>query len=143
MIVVELRIRTDVLLRIRAWLRGAMLVASTLIVVGMFLGWYRSGTRLRNSFEMMRVPQELGLEGFTTIRTVWFVLPVLTAGVIGFVLLGRIRLAAVVLGVQSLVAIVVAAVVIASSISVGFGPAVTATAGLVGLTAAALAALVH
>lgn len=119
-----------------------MLVSTSLIVVGMFLGWYRSGTRLRNSFEMMRVPQQLGLEGFTTVRLLWFLLPVLAAGVIGFVLLGRIRLGAALLGAQSLVAVVVAAVVLSSSISVGFGPVVTAVAGLAGLTTAALATLV-
>lgn len=139
----ELIVRTATLLRLRRWAGVTMPVSAVVITLGMFLGWYRSGTRMRNSFEMMRVPQELGLDGFATIRLVWFLLPVVAGGVIGFSVLGRRRLAAGLLALQSLVAVVVAAVVAASSIDAGIGPAVTATAALAGLVAAVVAAVLR
>ena len=111
-------------------------VSAVVMVTAMFLGWFRSGSRMRNSFEMFRIPQQLGLDGFATIRLVWFLVPVLAAGVVGFSVLRRPRWAGLLGAVQALVGASVALVVLFSDLDTGFGPALTLATALSLLAAA-------
>ncbi|NNF55580.1 MAG: hypothetical protein HKN03_14190 [Acidimicrobiales bacterium] len=132
-----MRIRTSLLLQLRKGLSLGAGAAAVLMTLGMFLGWFVAGTRVRNSFEMFRIPQQLGLEGFTTIRVGWFLLPVVAVGVLGFVALGRLRPAAALLALQSFVSLCVGVIVVLSPINAGAGPAVTILGGGAGLVVAA------
>lgn len=128
-----MKIRTTLLLRLRKALSIGAGAAAGLMTLGMFLGWFVAGTRVRNSFEMFRIPQQLGLEGFTTIRIGWFLLPVVAAGVVGFAALGRLRPAAGLLALQSLVSLCVGVIVILSPINAGTGPPLTVLGAVAGL----------
>ncbi len=111
-------------------------LGSVAMVLAMFLGWFRSGTQMRNSFEMFRIPQQLGLDGFTTIRLVWFLVPVMAAGVIGFVALGRNGPATLLAAVQGVVGLTIGVIVLFSELDSGFGPLLAAGAGAVLLASA-------
>ena len=119
--------------------RNAPIVASlgsVAMVLAMFLGWFRSGTRMRNSFEMFRIPQQLGLEGFTTIRLVWFLMPVMAAGVVGFVALRRNGPATLLSALQGLIGLTIGTIVLFSDLDSGLGPVLASGAGLVLLASA-------
>jgi hypothetical protein len=111
-------------------------LGSVALVLAMFLGWFRSGTQMRNSFEMFRIPQQLGLDGFTTVRLVWFLVPVMAAGVVGFVTLGRNGPATLLSAVQGLVGLTIGVIVLFSELDSGFGPLVATGAGMVLLASA-------
>jgi len=111
-------------------------LASVAMVLAMFLGWFRSGSRMRDSFEMFRIPQQLGLEGFTTIRLVWFLMPVMAAGVVGFVLLGRNGPATLLSALQGLIGLTIGIIVLFSDLDTGFGPVLAAVAGALLLASA-------
>jgi hypothetical protein len=111
-------------------------VGSVAMVVAMFLGWFQSGTRMRNSFEMFRIPQQLGLDGFATVRLVWFLVPVMAAGVIGFVALGRNGPATVLSAVQGVIGLTIGIIVLFSELDSGLGPSLAAGAGLLLLASA-------
>ncbi len=136
-----MRIRTSTYIRIREVVPFATSVAAIAIVGSMFLGWFRSGSRMRNSFEMFRIPQQLGLDGFTGVRVIWFLLPVMALGVLGFSLLQR-RLAAAGFGcLISLIGLAVGGIVLFSPLDTGMGPALAVLAGLVGLVSGILLAV--
>ncbi|MFW2382015.1 MAG: hypothetical protein ACN4GZ_09670 [Acidimicrobiales bacterium] len=106
-------------------------LGSAAMIVAMFLGWFRSGTTMRNSFEMFRIPQQLGLEGFTTIRLLWFLMPVFAAGVVGFIALGRNGPATLLSALQGLVGLTVGIIVLFSDLDSGLGPFLATGSGLV------------
>ena len=128
-----MRIRTSLLEQIRTGLVIAAVGSAAVMTVAMFMGWFVTGTRVRNSFEMFRIPQQLGLEGFTTIRVVWFILPVLAAGVVGFMLLGRQRFGGALLFVHAVASLTVGTIVMFSPIHAGGGPLVAILGGVAGL----------
>jgi hypothetical protein len=106
-------------------------LGSAAMILAMFLGWFRSGTTMRNSFEMFRIPQQLGLEGFTTIRLVWFLMPVFAAGVVGFVALGRNGPATLLSALQGVVGLTIGVIVLFSDLDSGVGPVLAAGSGVV------------
>jgi hypothetical protein len=112
-------------------------LGSAAMILAMFLGWFRSGTRMRNSFEMFRIPQQLGLEGFTTIRVLWFLMPVMAAGILGFVLLRRNGPATLLSALQGLIGLTIGIIVLFSDLDTGLGPFLASGSGLVLLASAA------
>ncbi len=136
-----MRIRTSTYIQIRAIAPLVSSGASLAIVGSMFLGWFRSGSRMRNSFEMFRIPQQLGLDGFTGVRVIWFMLPVMALGVLGFSLLQRRLVAAALACLISLIGIAVGGIVLSSPLDTGLGPALAVPAGLIGLVAGILLAV--
>ena len=47
-----------------------------------WLPWVRTGSRTRNSYEVFRSAQRLGLEELTPLRVLWFVIPVIAAAAV-------------------------------------------------------------
>lgn len=133
-----MRIRTTTYRQLRAAAPVGAVAGAAIAVFGMFLGWFQSGSRMRNSFEMFRIPQQLGLEGFTGVRVVWFLMPVLAAGVVGFLVLGRREISAGLVMLQAVVSASVAAIVLAGSLETGVGVVVTLVGSLVGFAAGVL-----
>lgn len=136
-----MRIRTSRYIQIRELAPLVASAASLLVVVSMFLGWFRSGSRMRNSFEMFRIPQQLGLDGFTGVRVIWFLLPILAVGVVGFSGLQRRLPAAGCACLISLIGVGVGGIVLVSSLDTGLGPLLAVVAGFVGLVAGILLAV--
>ncbi len=136
-----MRIRTSTYIQIREIAPLVSSGASLAIVGSMFLGWFQSGSRMRNSFEMFRIPQQLGLDGFTGVRVIWFMLPVMALGVLGFSLLQRRLVAAALACLISLIGIAVGGIVLISPLDTGMGPALAAFAGLVGLVSGVMLAV--
>jgi hypothetical protein len=125
-----MRIRVSTYEKIERNAPIAASLGSVAMVVAMFLGWFRSGTQMRNSFEMFRIPQQLGLDGFTTIRLVWFLVPVMAAGVVGFVMLARNGPATLLSAVQGVVGLTIGIIVLFSELDTGFGPLLATGAGV-------------
>ncbi len=59
---------------------GLLVVSAFLTLVSLWLGWFQSGERIRNSFEMFKTLQSFDFieffAKFTPMRYVWFMLPV-------------------------------------------------------------------
>lgn len=113
------------------------------MVLAMQLEWVRSGSATRNSYEMFRSAQRLGLDELTPFRVVWFLVPVLCLG--SLLMLGLARhhvaasyLGAAFLGAASLVSVGVGAAVLASGLGVGLGAPLSTGSGVVGLVAVIL-----
>ena len=113
------------------------------MVLAMQLEWVRSGSATRNSYEMFRSAQRLGLDELTPFRVVWFLVPVLCLG--SLLMLGLVRyhvatsyLGAAFLGAASLVSVGVGAAVLASGLGVGLGAPLSTGSGVVGLVAVIL-----
>ena len=136
-----MRIRTTTYIRIREVVPVVTSGAAVAVVLSMFLGWFRSGSRMRNSFEMFRIPQQLGLDGFTGVRVIWFLLPIMAVGVIGFNVLQRRLPAAGFACLISLIGIAVGGIVLISPLDTGLGPALAVLAGLIGLVSGILLAI--
>jgi hypothetical protein len=56
-----------------------------------WMEWVRTGSAVRNSYEVFRSAQRLGLEELTPIRVLWFLLPVLAVAGSFFGVLGWYR----------------------------------------------------
>ena len=136
-----MRVRTTTFRRMSSLAPIVATGASSVMVLGMFLGWFRSGERMRNSFEMFRIPQQLGLEGFTGVRVLWFLVPVMAVGVVGLLGLSRPLLAALLLGVKASIVMGVSLIVLASDLQTGFGPVLAALGAAVGFVAVAMLAI--
>ena len=136
-----MRIRTSTYVQIRDIAPLVASGAAVAVVVSMFLGWFESGSRMRNSFEMFRIPQQLGLDGFTGVRVIWFLLPILALGVVGFSALQRRLAAAGCACLISMIGIGVGGIVLVSSLDTGMGPLLAVVAGLVGLGSGILLAV--
>ncbi len=136
-----MRIRTSTYVQIREIAPVVASGAALAVVVSMFLGWFKSGSRMRNSFEMFRIPQQLGLDGFTGVRVIWFLLPILAIGVIGFSVLQRRLVAAACACLISMIGIGVGGIVLFSSLDTGTGPLLAVVAGFVGLGSGILLAI--
>lgn len=136
-----MRIRTSTYIQIREVVPFVSAVAALAIVGSMFLGWFRSGSRMRNSFEMFRIPQQLGLDGFTGVRVIWFLLPIMALGVVGFSMLQRRLPAAGFACLLSLIGLAVGGIVLFSPLDTGMGPVLAVLAGLVGFVSGILLAV--
>ncbi len=103
------------------------------MVLAMQLEWVRLGSAGRNSYEMFRSAQRLGLDQLTPFRVVWFVLPVLCLGAVLTVGLDRRGTAAFFLGVASTISVGVGLAVVTSGAGAGLGAPLAVFAGGVGL----------
>ncbi len=56
-----------------------------------WLGWVESGSVVRNSYEMFRAAQRLGLDVLTPLRVVWFLVPVASLLVVVLMAAGFVR----------------------------------------------------
>lgn len=121
-------------------LATAIVGALLQLVVGQ-LAWMRTGTATRNSYELFRSAQRLGLDELTPFRVVWYLLPVATLA-FGLCLASKKRrLAGLVVAVQSVVVIAAGITVWVVGLGIGIGPKLAIPAGLVGLAGGALLAL--
>ena len=115
-------------------------VASTsALAVGLVpqLPWVTTGARSRNSYEVFRSAQALGVDELTPLRVAWFLVPVLALGVVGWIAVGRLRLAAGFLAVAALLVAGVAVVVVAAGLAAP-GAWVALVVGVAALVASAL-----
>lgn len=107
------------------------IVVGTLVClsVGM-MEWVISGSISRNSYSSFRAAQTLGLDELTLFRVLWYLVPVFTAAIF-FALSGKwVRLAAILLLVQSIIVAAGGAGVLAVSVPVGNGPIVSVVSGV-------------
>jgi hypothetical protein len=126
-----------------------MAAGGVLALVGSFLPWVRTGSRSRNSFDVLRVLGRLGIaddgSAATAIRW-WPLVPLLAVGAIVAVWWGWGRAGGVVGVVAAVYAgamsIVVPAAPGAELVEVGAGPAVTGVGAVVLLVGAVLAVVV-
>ncbi len=82
-----------------------------LSVPALWAPWFRSGASARNSFDLFRSLQLLGLDALTPIRVVWFLLPMAFAAAVVLLAAGRVVAGRVMLAGCWLVVGVVAALV--------------------------------
>ncbi len=114
--------------------------AALQLVVGQ-LAWMRTGTADRNSYELFRSAQRLGLDELTPFRVVWYLLPAATLA-FGLCLASQQRrLAGLVIAVQSVVVVAAGIAVWVVGLGVGIGPKLAIPSGLVGLAGGILLAL--
>lgn len=119
---------------------GVAVLLSTFGCLGAsLLGWVVSGAKVRNSYETFRSAQRLGLEDLTPYRVVWFLVPVLTLGIVLAVLGKRLRLGGALLFAQGLTVGAGGFVVLTSSVPTGSGPWAAMVLGGVGLLVSLLA----
>jgi hypothetical protein len=99
-----------------------------------WMDWVRTGTAVRNSYEVFRSAQRLGLEELTPLRVLWYLLPVLALTGSFFGALGRYRWFAVVAAFVGLVTGGAGLAVALSPAGAGAGPwsAVAIGAGALG-----------
>ncbi len=115
------------------WVRPLSGLAAVVLGLAGFPGWVVSGDRTRNSFEMLRSAQRLGLDQLTPVRVVWFVMPVLALASLALIIFGRPRPAALLLILVALVVGGVGAVVLASDVEIGAGPMIACGAAVLAL----------
>ncbi len=113
--------------------------ATVALAIGLVpqLPWVVTGSRSRNSYEVFRSAQSLGVDELTPLRVAWFLVPVAALGVVGWLAVGRLRLAAAFLGAASLLVAGVALVVVVAGIAAA-GARVGVVVGLVGIASAVL-----
>ncbi len=112
-----------------------VVVVSATMLVSAQLEWVRSGSAGRNSYQMFRSAQRLGLDQLTPFRVIWFLLPVLCLGAVLMAGLARPLLTALFLAAASVVSLGVGVAVLASGRAAGPGATLGAAAGFLGLTA--------
>lgn len=104
-----------------------------------WLDWVASGAARRNSYEMFRSLQRLGLDELTPIRVIWFLVPVAALAALCSLLLRHRRVAAALLVVDGVVVGAAALVVLVAGVRAGSGSivgvvaAVTAIGSAIGL----------
>lgn len=115
------------------------LAATTALGLGFVLQlpWVTTGARSRNSYEVFRSAQTLGVDQLTPLRVAWYLVPVLALGVVGWIAVGRLRLAAAFLAVAALLVAGVAVVVVVAGLAAA-GAWVALVIGVAGLVAASL-----
>ncbi len=115
------------------------LAATTALALGFVLQlpWVTSGARSRNSYEVFRSAQTLGVDQLTPLRIAWYLVPVFALGVVGWIAVGRLRLAAAFLAVAALLVAGVAVVVVVAGLAAA-GAWVALVIGVAGLVAASL-----
>lgn len=126
----------------------AMVVGGALAVWGSFLGWVRTGSRSRNSYDVFRVVGRLGFApdgpAATALRW-WPLVPLLTVAAVVAVWWGWGRAGGVIGVVGALYAGAVGAAVVgapaAGPVDIGIGPAVT-TAGAMVLLGGSIVAII-
>lgn len=119
----------------RAALGVTVTVSATMLINTQF-EWVRSGSAGRNSYQMFRSAQRLGLDQLTPFRVIWFLLPVLILGSVLMAGLARYQLTAVFLGAASLVSLGVGIAVLSSGLAAGPGAPLATAAGVIGSLAA-------
>ncbi len=100
------------------------------------LEWIRSGSASRNSYEMFRSAQRLGLDQLTPFRVIWFLLPVLCLGSVLMVSLARERVGAVFLAAASLISLGAGIAVVRSGLGAGPGAPLAVVSGVLGAVVA-------
>ena len=108
--------------------------ASVIVLVSAFLPWHRSGLARRDSFELARLADELGVAASAPARAVlwaWFAVPALVAATWLAATVRRVGLIAVLGGTVAAVAVVAATVVLAAPGPPEPGPLVALGAGAV------------
>jgi hypothetical protein len=112
-------------------------IAASSLALGMAgvgqLAWIRSGSARRNSYEMLRSAQRLGLHELTPLRVVWYLLPVASLVVILLVVLGRRRVAALVVTFEAVVVGLAGSIAWTSGLAAGLGAPVATALGGAGL----------
>lgn len=132
----------------RSTIRTATVVfsLSATCTASTFLGWTKSGSRVRDSYETLRAAQRLGLDELAPFRVVWFLVPVLSL-LVGVVLISRlarrIPLAAVLTALQVGMVAAVGAIALASPIRVGAGPILALVVAGIAVSYACVATLFH
>ncbi|MFT7600525.1 MAG: hypothetical protein ACI8TP_003468 [Acidimicrobiales bacterium] len=110
-------------------------VALSLGAVG-WLGWVRSGSAVKNSYEMFRSAQRLGLDQLTPFRVAWFLVPVVSLAIVVLLVVGVRKAAAGLLAIESLVVGAAALAALVGGVAAGLGPPLGLSTALVGLVAA-------
>lgn len=118
--------------------RVLALLSCAAMVVATQLSWVASGSASRNSYEMFRSAQRLGLDQLTPLRVVWFLLPVFCLGAVLMIALSHLRTAAAFVVLSSIIGLVVAGIVLASGRASGAGAALALAGSLGGVASAAL-----
>ena len=128
----------------RGWRRWGLATAVAGAVLQLVVGqvpWMRTGAATRNSYELFRSAQRLGLDELTPFRVVWYLLPVATLA-FGLCLASKQRRrAGLVVALQSLVVIAGGIAVWAVGLGVEIGPKLAIPAGVVGFAGGVLLAM--
>lgn len=126
------------------WSRSPVIVAVLLALAELGVGqleWVHVGASSRNSYELFRSAQRLGLGELTPFRVVWYLLPVV-ALTFALALAGRrTRIAGVLLGGQSVVVAVAGLAVQLVGADAGAGSKLAIPLGAAGLVAGAVLVL--
>lgn len=128
----------------RQWGRWGLTVAVAGAVLQLVVGqmpWMRTGAETRNSYELFRSAQRLGLDDLTPFRVVWYLLPVATLSVGLCLASKRRRLAGLIVAAQSLVVIAGGIAVWAVGLGVEIGPKLAIPVGVLGLSGGVLLAM--
>lgn len=115
-----------------------------LILVGGFLPWLRSGRAWRNSYEMVRTADRLGLvgDGFQRVLAVgWYLVPLLCGLTLAAVALDRHRLSHI--GITAVAGLVATTVIVTvrAPLPSGWGPKVAGAGAVLALAGSALEAV--
>ncbi len=121
------------MIRRTEWIeRIAIAVAIGLAAVGQ-LGWIRTGSATRNSYEMLRSAQRLGLDELTPLRVVWFLVPVVGLAALMLLASGHRRLGAAAVLAQSIVVGLAGIVAWSSGLAAGPGAPLATMLAIAGL----------
>ena len=112
-----------------------IVVVAVQLVVGQ-LGWIRVGSTTRNSYEMFRSAQRLGLDQLTPFRVVWYVVPVVSLAIGIAIVAGRHRIAPGLLLAQSLAIGTAGVVVLRSGVTSAVGAGLAPVVAAVGIVVA-------
>jgi hypothetical protein len=120
--------------------RAATVVAVVVVVAAPIalaqLGWVRVGSVSRNSYEMFRSAQRLGLGHLTPMRVAWYLVPVASLAIGLTLALGRRRLAAGLLALQGAVVGATGSAVLVAEVAAGIGAMLAPIAALAAVAVA-------
>ncbi len=110
----------------------AVVVAAAMVAsIGLaWLPWIETGDTRRNSYEMFRSAQRLGLEQLTPIRVLWFLMPVIAGAAILAGLVGFRRVTGLLSILVGLVVGLVGFIVALSDAAVAVAPSLAAMVGV-------------
>lgn len=112
---------------------------SMLAAIGVaWLPWVRTGSRNRNSYEVFRSAQRLGLEELTPLRVLWFVVPVVAAAAVLAGVASQTRLFGLLAAFVGVTVAIAGLVVTISGAGAGIAPLLAVGVGLAAMVSGVL-----
>lgn len=115
------------------WALGGVVIANALVG---WLTWIKVGASTRNSYEVFRSAQRFQLEQLDPLRFAWFMAPVLTLVCVLLLAIGYSRSAAGVGLIQSVFVGLMGLAVLIIGVNTGLGPLIAALVGTAGVCVA-------